>query len=147
MKYTMRATACPLSALAALIGAVCFLIGCVPAQSAWKQGPAIEMPHAEAIIVTGQTFSFAPFNTTLQPLIDEALCEHGKDRYRKGTLLIPNVLIWLVLVMTLRRDLNTDRVLNPTAHAYGAQTLENRHPDGAGHPRRNSGLPSLLADD
>lgn len=70
------------------------------------------MTMTEAIIVIGQTFSFAPFDTILQPLIDETLHEHEQDRYRKGTLLIPKVLIWLVLVLTLRRDLNTDQALN-----------------------------------
>lgn len=48
----------------------------------------------------------------LQPLIDESLKEHGKDTYRKGTQLIPRLLVWLVLVLTLRRDLNYDAALN-----------------------------------
>jgi hypothetical protein len=67
---------------------------------------------AAAFMVIGQTFSLAPFDSILQPLIEETLTEHGKDRYRKGTLLIPKVLIWLVLVLTLRRDLNYDKALN-----------------------------------
>jgi hypothetical protein len=67
---------------------------------------------AAAFILIGQTFSLAPFDTLLQPLIDETLSEHGLDRYRKGTLLVPKVLIWLVLVLTLRRDLSYDKALN-----------------------------------
>lgn len=59
-----------------------------------------------------EEFSLAPFDTQIQPLIDEVLAEHGKDTYRKGTLLIPRLLIWLVLVLTLRRDLNYDKALN-----------------------------------
>ncbi|MBS1251666.1 MAG: hypothetical protein MAG451_00699 [Anaerolineales bacterium] len=50
MKSTTRATARRLLILAALMGAVCFLIGCVPAQPAWKQGPAIKMPHTAATV-------------------------------------------------------------------------------------------------
>ena len=70
------------------------------------------MTMAASFILVGQTFSLAPFDTILQPLINETLTEHGKDRYRKGTRLIPKVLIWLVLVLTLRRDLNYDKALN-----------------------------------
>ena len=67
---------------------------------------------AMAFMLVGQTFSLAPFDVILQPLIDEALKEHGKDHYRKGTRLVPQVLVWLVLVLTLRRDLNYDKALN-----------------------------------
>jgi len=60
----------------------------------------------------GETFSLAPFDAILQPLMDEVLSEQGQDHWRKGTLLIPRLLIWLVLVLTLRRDLNYDKALN-----------------------------------
>jgi hypothetical protein len=40
--------------------------------------------------------------------MDETLVKQGKNRWRAGMLLIPRVLIWLVLVLTLRRDLNYD---------------------------------------
>ena len=59
-----------------------------------------------------ETFSLAPFDKELQPLIDQVLTEQGKDTYRKGTILIPRLLVWLVLVLTLHRDLNYDRALN-----------------------------------
>jgi len=52
------------------------------------------------------------FDVLLQPLIDETLAEHSQDHSRKGTLLMPRVLIWLVLVLTLRRYLNYDKALN-----------------------------------
>ena len=58
------------------------------------------------------TFSLAPFDTVLQPLITETLQELQKDHYRKGTVLIPTLLVWLVLALTLRRDLSYDKVLN-----------------------------------
>jgi hypothetical protein len=60
----------------------------------------------------GTTFSFAPFDTLLQPLIDTILVEQGKDHARRGTVLMPRLLIWLVLVLTLRRDLNYHQALN-----------------------------------
>jgi hypothetical protein len=58
------------------------------------------------------SFSFAPFSHIFQPLIEEVLTEEGQDKYRQGTLLIPTFLIWLVLALTLRRDLNYHKVLN-----------------------------------
>ena len=66
----------------------------------------------EAFEQIGPSFSFAPFAEILQPLIDEVLTEQGLDRFRQGTLLMPKVLIWLVLALTIRRDLNCQKVLN-----------------------------------
>jgi hypothetical protein len=66
----------------------------------------------EAFEHIGPTFSLAPFAEILQPLIDEVLTEQGRDRFRQGTLLMPKVLIWLVLALTIRRDLNCQKVLN-----------------------------------
>lgn len=60
----------------------------------------------------GACFSFAPFSSVLQPLIDETLVEQGKEKYRQGTILTPTLLVWLVLALTLRRDLNYHKVLN-----------------------------------
>lgn len=67
---------------------------------------------AGALAELGATFSLVPFDTLLQPLIDETLAEQGQNRWRRGTLLIPSLLIWLVLVLTLRRDLNYHQALN-----------------------------------
>lgn len=67
---------------------------------------------ALAVAQIGATFSLAPFDVLLQPLIEETLAEQGKNRWRRGTLLIPALLVWLVLVLTLRRDLNYDQALN-----------------------------------
>lgn len=67
---------------------------------------------AVAVTEIGATFSLAPFDAVLQPLMAETLAEQGKTRWRRGTLLIPGLLIWLVLVLTLRRDLNYDQALN-----------------------------------
>jgi hypothetical protein len=60
----------------------------------------------------GASFSFAPFANILQPMIDEVLIEHGKDGCRQGTILTPKLSVWLVLVLTLRRDLNYHKVLD-----------------------------------
>ena len=70
------------------------------------------MEAAKALAHLAETFSLTPFDTQLQPLIDEVLAEQGKDSYRKGTVLMPRLLVWLVLVLTMRRDLNYDKALN-----------------------------------
>lgn len=70
------------------------------------------MEAAQALAEIAETFSLTPFDEQLQPLIDEVLIEQGEDSYRKGTKLIPRLLIWLVLVLTIRRDLNYDKALN-----------------------------------
>jgi hypothetical protein len=57
------------------------------------------------------TFNFLPFGDLLRPLIDEALRETGKEAFRHGTTLIPVFVVWVVLALTLRRDLNTDAVI------------------------------------
>jgi hypothetical protein len=67
---------------------------------------------AFAVTQIGANFSLAPFDALLQPLIEETLTEQGKRGGRRGTLLIPGLLIWLVLVLTLRRDLSYDQALN-----------------------------------
>jgi hypothetical protein len=66
----------------------------------------------DAFVQIGTSFSFAPFSRILQPLIGETLVELGKDQSRQGTILTPKLLVWLVLALTLRRDLNGHRVLN-----------------------------------
>jgi len=60
----------------------------------------------------GPEFSLAPFGEYLQRPIEETLKEHGKAKWRKGTILLPTVLVWLVLALTLRRDQNCEQVLN-----------------------------------
>jgi hypothetical protein len=67
---------------------------------------------AEALEQIGPSFSFAPFAEILSPHIEEVLAERGLTKCRKGTILGPKVLIWLVLALTIRRDLNYDKVLN-----------------------------------
>jgi hypothetical protein len=67
----------------------------------------------DAFEQVGASFSFAPFAEILQPHLEEVLAEQGlNQKVRQGTLLIPTVLIWLVLALTIRRDLNCDQVLN-----------------------------------
>jgi hypothetical protein len=60
----------------------------------------------------GPTFSLWPFAKVLEPLIEAVLKEQGKDKAREGTLLWPKLLVWLVLVLTVRRDLNGQKALN-----------------------------------
>ncbi len=66
----------------------------------------------EALKQIGPSFKFEPFATIIQPIIQEVLVEHKKDKYRKGTLLTPFVMVWLVLTLTLRRDINYPKTLN-----------------------------------
>ena len=66
---------------------------------------------ADALAEIGD-FSLAPFDRVLGSLIKQVLAEQGKATYRKGTILIPQLLVWLVLTLTLRRDLNCQKVLN-----------------------------------
>jgi len=61
---------------------------------------------SDAFARIGASFSFAPFANTLQPMIGKVLIEQGKDGYRRGTILTPKLSVWLVLALTLRRDLN-----------------------------------------
>ena len=65
-----------------------------------------------AFATIGPDFSLAPFAEMLQPLVHETLAEHGKAKWRQGTILLPAVTVWLVLALTLRRDLNCEQVLN-----------------------------------
>ncbi|MBF0231525.1 MAG: IS4 family transposase [Desulfamplus sp.] len=55
--------------------------------------------------------SLLPFESQLSPLIKESLEELGKDTCRKGSILPPTLMVWFVLAMTLRRDLNYSRIL------------------------------------
>jgi len=66
----------------------------------------------ESLKEVGPHFRFEPFATIIQPIIEDVLAEHKKDKYRKGTLLTPLIMVWLVLTLTLRRDINYPKTLN-----------------------------------
>jgi len=53
-----------------------------------------------------------PFAPLVSPLIEETLKEANMTHYRKGTVLIPSLLIWIVLAMAVRRDLCYHKLLN-----------------------------------
>ncbi len=53
----------------------------------------------------------APFSPLLSSLLEESLAETKQARYRQGTFLMPKLLVWLVLALTMRRDLNCLKVL------------------------------------
>lgn len=67
---------------------------------------------AEALKQIGPSFKLEPFATIIQPIVEDVLAEHKKDKYRKGTILTPVLLVWLVLTLTLRRDINYPKSLN-----------------------------------
>lgn len=56
--------------------------------------------------------SIGPFFESLQPLINETLVEAKKDKYRKGTILTPVLVVWIVLSITIRRGQEYSKVLN-----------------------------------
>ena len=45
----------------------------------------------EALKQVGSSFKLEPFATIIQPIIEDVLAEHKKDKYRKGTILTPNL--------------------------------------------------------
>jgi len=57
------------------------------------------------------SYDFRPFGNLLRPLVQEALDEVKKDCFRNGTILIPIFSVWVVLALTIRRDLNTHAVI------------------------------------
>ncbi len=73
---------------------------------------------AEAMEQVGPTFKFGPFAEILQPLIEEVVEEKGLTKFRKGTILLPKLLIWLVLALTIRRDLSYHKVFNWMVSGY-----------------------------
>ena len=60
----------------------------------------------------GHSFELEPFASIIQSIIEEVLLEHKKDKYRRGTVLKPCIMVWLVLAITFRRDLNYHKALN-----------------------------------
>ncbi len=58
------------------------------------------------------TIQLQPFAKFLQPIITDVLAEHKKDKYRNGTKLTPDVLVWVILTLTLRRDLSYPKIIN-----------------------------------
>jgi len=49
----------------------------------------------DALKQIGHSFKLAPFSSIIQPIIEEVLKEHKKDKYRKGTILTPCIMTWL----------------------------------------------------
>ena len=66
----------------------------------------------QTVAELGTELSMEPFREELQPLIEEVLAETGKNKYRANTKLVPNLVVWLVLALTIRRELNCQQVLN-----------------------------------
>lgn len=57
-------------------------------------------------------YNFHPFAQRLDPLIRETLAQLGQDQDRKGTKLVSRLVVWLVLALTIRRDLSCEAVLD-----------------------------------
>lgn len=65
----------------------------------------------QSLATHGDPLTIGPFSKQLQPLIQEALVECEQDKYRKGTILTPVFILWIVLASSLRRDLNYAKVI------------------------------------
>jgi hypothetical protein len=69
-------------------------------------------------------FRFEPFASMIQPIIEEVLAEHKKEKCRKGTILTPILTIYLVLGLALRRDLNYHQTLNWLISGFRWESLD-----------------------
>jgi hypothetical protein len=79
---------------------------------------------AEAFSQVGSHFEFAPFEKIIQPIIDDVLKEHQKDKYRKGTILTPCILVWLCFSLALRRNSNYSKTLNWLVAGFRWKSLD-----------------------
>lgn len=78
----------------------------------------------EALKQIGHSFRLEPFASMAQPIIEEVLAKHKKEKYRRGTILTPLVTIWLVLALALRRDLNYHKTLNWLISGFRWKSLD-----------------------
>lgn len=69
------------------------------------------MTVATNLVELSVHYSLSPFAERLSPLIDETL-KHFKKRDPEGMKLVSPLMVWLVLGLTIRRDLNTHAVLD-----------------------------------
>lgn len=76
------------------------------------------MPLGHVLEIIGPSFAVYPFGFVLQPIILEVLREHGQMKWRKGTLLVPPLMVWLVLGLVMRRDKNVHGVLSWLVDGY-----------------------------
>ena len=71
-------------------------------------------PFAQFIETMGMTLSLYPLAFVLKPLVEDVLREHKLMDWRKGTILIPPLVIWLVLGLVIRREKSVEGVLEWT---------------------------------
>ena len=76
------------------------------------EGNAMIKNAVESLAQIVHRIRFEPFASMTQPIIEEVLAEHKKEKYRKGTILTPILTIYLVFALALRRDLNYHQTLN-----------------------------------
>ena len=72
----------------------------------------------EVLKEIGPSFKLEPFASIIQPIIEQVLNEHNKNKFRKGTILTPQLMVWFVLALTLRRDINYPKILNWLISAF-----------------------------
>ena len=79
---------------------------------------------AEALKKIGLSLAIEPFTSLINSTIDDVLKEHNKDKFRKGTILSPRIMIWLVFAITLRRDLNYYKALDWLLSGFRWESLD-----------------------
>ena len=74
----------------------------------------LSQPRNRQAIIAQVTQRYEPgvIALHLQPIIAEALAICKQDKYRQGTILNPVLVIWFVIMSTMRRDLSYPAVLN-----------------------------------
>jgi hypothetical protein len=97
----------------------------------------------ETLKDVAKSFTVEPLARDLQPVVNETLSKHGKDRQRKSPL-SPLLTVWLVLSLALRRDLSYFNVLDWLLSGLRALGWDlPRHPLSEGaitHARKRIGV-------
>jgi hypothetical protein len=86
------------------------------------EGNAMIKNAVESLAQIVHRFRFEPFASMIQPIIEEVLAEHKKEKYRKGTILTPILTIYLVFALAIRRDLNYHQTLKAHTFFPGAKS-------------------------
>jgi hypothetical protein len=81
-------------------------------------------------------FRFEPFASMTQPIIEEVLAEHKKEKYRKGTILTPIPTTYLVFALAIRRDLNYHQTLNWLISGFRWKSLDLPAPPRSSRKKR-----------
>ena len=71
----------------------------------------IQKEHHQNLCQLTQVYNLEPFALHLSKIIKESLSK-AQSKYRQGTILTPNFVIWFVILSTIRRDLSYSAVMD-----------------------------------